>query len=352
MILSQNYLPSEMRWDPVYRNWVIIAPERGKRPGSFLRKEDFGEKKLTSENSPFSYLNEEATPPAILKIPDSSGKYPWKIKVVPNKYPVLRVEGILQREGEGLYDVVTGIGAHEVIIEHPTSEVSSYDLTVNEIAEVLKVYRERILDLKRDIRFRYILVFKNEGKLAGATISHVHSQILALPERPLNIQIMLDSSREHFDKKERCLFCDILNDERKANKRIILEDENFIAFCPFAAQGPFEIMIMPVKHNYAFENQDDRLLYSLALSLHNILQRLARALNYPHFNMTIITAPPAIPKITRPHYWTSLKEDFHWHLRILPRIVFNAAFEYASGIYLNPVSPEDAAFHLRQIHPY
>ncbi|MCS6984507.1 MAG: DUF4931 domain-containing protein [Leptospiraceae bacterium] len=352
MSQDQEFSPSEMRWDPVYRTWSIIAPERGKRPGSFLRKEDFPQKKLSDEESPFSYLNDHATPPPILKISDPEGKYPWKIKVIPNKYPVLRVEGIIERSAEGLYDIISGVGAHEVVIEHPRSEPTSYDLSVNEILEILKVYRERILDLKKDIRFRYIMVFKNEGNLAGATIAHLHSQIVALPERPLQIQTLLNSMREHFDRKERCLYCDILSEERKIGKRIVFEDENFVILCPFASQYPFELLILPIEHNHAFEFQSDRLLYALALTLHNALARLGKSLDRPHFNLAIITAPPAIPKLTRPHYWSSLKEDFHWHLRILPRIVFQAGFEWGSGIYLNPVPPEEAAAHLKEINPY
>ncbi len=349
---ANGFIPSEMRWDPVGRTWTIIAPERGRRPGSFISLDEKRDELMSDEDSPFSYLNENATPPAILKIPDPEGKYPWKIKVVPNKYPVLRVEGNLERSGEGLYDRVSGIGAHEVIIEHPTAQVQFTELKVSELCEVLKVYRQRILDLKQDSRFRYILVFKNHGRLAGATMAHSHSQVVAMPERPLAIQTILNSAREHFNRKERCLFCDIIHHERDMGVRIVYEDENFVVICPYASQHPFELLIMPKQHSFAYENQDDRLLYSLAMVLRDVMTRLNRALRQPAFNLVIMTAPPLVSKLTRPDYWSSIEQDFHWHIKITPRITYQAGFEWGSGMFINPVAPEEAAAHLKSITIY
>lgn len=349
---QQEFIPSEMRWDPVGRTWSIIAPERGARPDSFISSQDSRVEFVSDEDSPFSYLNEDATPPAILRVEDSEGKFPWKIKVVPNKYPVLRVEGTIERSGEGLFDKVSGVGAHEIIIEHPTTAVQFGDLSIAEMGEVFKVWRERILDLKKDTRFRYILVFKNHGYLAGATIYHSHSQIVAMPERPLSIQTILNSAREHFNRKERCLFCDIIHYERDAHERVVYDDENFIVLCPYASQHPFELLVLPKTHAATFEGQDDRQLYSLSLVMNDILTRLNKALRKPAFNLAVMTAPPAVTKLTRPDYWSSLEQDFHWHIKITPRITYQAGFEWGSGMFINPVAPETAAKHLRGITVY
>lgn len=339
-----------MRWDPVQKVWSIVAPERGKRKGSFAQCEK--EQDNEASYCPFCAENDEIHSHEILRVADPSRKNPWLVKVLPNKYPLLRIEGSLNRWSEGLYDVVEGIGAHEVIVEAPDCETDFASMTVEHRTEVLKVYRSRIIDLKRDTRFRYILVFKNHGRQAGALQDHSLSQIVALPERPVNLQTMLSVSREHYNRKERCLFCDILRQEREDGTRIIYEDDMYTAYVPFASSHPFELIIIPRTHSHDFSNCTDQSLNSLSRALGDVLERINRTLNSPPYNMVLITAPPPSPKLTRPDYWDSLEHDFHWHIRITPRITIDAGFEWGTGFYINPVAPEEAARHLRNIRTH
>lgn len=340
--------PSEMRWNILTRNWVIIAPERGKRPGSFINEHKDMSPASRGEICPFCAGNEHLTPPAIQTV-YLKGNNQWAVRVIPNKYPVLRVEGEVIRQGEGPFDAVSGVGAHEVIIESPTCEKQFSNFSTAEMYEVLKVYRSRINDLRGDERFRQIVIFKNHGKAAGATMYHSHSQLIALPERSHLLQNTLSIAKKHYASKERCIFCDIIEFEREVRKRIIYEDEYFIAITPYASSQPFEIKIYPRKHLHDFGYASDADLSGLALVLHNVFKKLNLALDNPAYNLTLDTAPPARNEYGRPGYWDSLEKDFHWSFNIIPRITHIAGFEWSSGVHINPISPEDAAKHLQSV---
>lgn len=339
---------SELRWNPLTRNYSIIAPARGKRPGSFIHEPPTATPQEQGEVCPFCLGNEQHTPPEILRI-NKPGDNNWFTRVVPNKYPVLRIEGSLKRSSVGMYDVISGIGAHEVVIETPDCKTQFADLKPSEIELILKAWQMRCNDLLKDERFRAILLFKNHGVLAGATMHHSHSQILALPERPMTLHTLLNVARDHYASKERCIFCDIMEFEKKADERIVYEDDYFFVFCPFASASPFEIQIMPKKHAHDFCKVPEQELYAVAHILRDILERLNRTLNNPAYNLILITAPPPRKKLNRPDYWGSIHKDFHWHFMLTPRISRNAGFEWGSGCQINPVAPEDAAMHLKNI---
>ncbi len=338
-----------MRWDPILKIWTIVSPERGKRPGTFIPPVPDNPPQADGEICPFCHHSEISQGNVIYQAADPEKEYPWFVKVVPNRYPVFRIEGTVKRWNEGLYDIVEGVGAHEIVIDTPTCDLQFADISIKRRAEVLKAYRARILDLKKDVRFRHILIFKNHGSRAGAAMYHSHTQIVALPERPLNLQTMLSTSRDHFNRKERCLFCDVLRQERDGASRVVFEDDVYTAFVPFASSHPFELMVIPRRHAHDFSLSTDEELYSLSRVLGNVLQRLNKTLRNPPYNFVLITAPPQSPKLTRPDYWNSIEQDFHWHIRITPRITFNAGFEWGTGFSINPVRPEDAAAHLRNV---
>src|SRR6187402_396559 len=214
---------ADLRKDPVTGRWVIISTERQKRPS------DFHVETVTTKGDmmcPFCQGHEDKTPPEILAYRNGGG---WDVRVVPNKFPALQVEGNLDREGEGLFDRMNGIGAHEVIIESPDHGKTLASMSEPEIERVLWACRERIVDLKRDIRFRYILIFKNHGGAAGATLEHSHSQLIALPIVPREMKEELYGSKRHFQIKERCVFCDIVRQETRSGLRIITESADFVA---------------------------------------------------------------------------------------------------------------------------
>jgi UDPglucose--hexose-1-phosphate uridylyltransferase len=256
---------------------------------------------------------------------------------VPNQFPVLRVEGTLDRQGEGIFDKMNGIGAHEVIIESPRHFDMLADMNDEAIEQVLWAARERIQDLRQDRRFRYIIVFKNHGTAAGSSLDHSHSQLIALPIVPREVRDEVDGAKAHFDAKERCVFCDILRQETRDLHRLIAENADMVAVAPYAPRFPFETWVLPRRHEAHFENAPRHEYASLARLLGDILRRINKALGSPPYNLLIHTAPIG----------ESATDFYHWHVEIIPKLTKVAGFEWATGFYLNPTSPEEAAQVLR-----
>ena len=331
----------ELRKDPVVGRWVIISTERSRRPSNF---QPVSHEKST-DFCPFCAGNEDKTPPEVwARRPDGSAPNTpgWQVRVVPNKFPALQIEGSLDRRAEGLYDKMHGVGAHEVVIEGPDHALDLADLPVEHLQQVFSAYRERSLDLHRDKRFRYVLIFKNHGPAAGATLEHTHTQLIATPIIPLILQEELEGSRRYFELKERCIFCDIVAQESDEGngRRLVSRSEHFVALEPFAPRFPFETWILPRNHRASFSTMsDENEVRDLAEIFKDTLQRLNRALDRPPYNFVIHTSPVA----------EGDAEYYHWHLEIMPKLTRVAGFEIGSGFYINPTPPEDAAQYLREI---
>jgi UDPglucose--hexose-1-phosphate uridylyltransferase len=331
----------ELRKDAVTSRWVIISTDRRKRPYDFRPERP---SVVGTEFCPFCAGREAMTPPEVLafrqngSVPNSTG---WDLRVVPNKFPALQVEGNLDREGEGMFDRMNGIGAHEVIIETPEHDKTLASLSVAELERVLWAFRERVLDLKRDTRFRYILIFKNHGALAGATLEHSHSQLIALPIVPDFVRAELDGARQHFLAKERCVFCDIIRQEISAGRRVILENAEIVALAPYAARFPFETWLLPRNHAARFEEAPREVYESLARMLKSMLERMNCALESPAYNLFIHNLP----------FFEASGEFYHWHVELVPKVARTAGFESGTGFYINPTSPEEAAQVLRAAVP-
>ncbi len=338
----------ELRMDPIKERWVIIAVERARRPEDFQIPPE--ETRLHA--CPFCYGNEDKTPPEVFAIrppdspPDTSG---WRVRVTPNKYPALRIEGDLVREGVGVFDRMSGIGAHEVVIENPDHNRSLADLSIEEIRDVLLAYRERIKDLRKDQRFRYVLVFKNHRSAAGASLSHSHSQIIATPVTPFIVIQELRAAQEHYLKKERCIFCDIIKQELVIGRRVVKADEDYLLWAPFASCFPFETWLFPLKHRHDFTLLADDELLVLARAMKEMLLRMKLVLNDPPYNFVLHTSPSLTPRPGKPQYWGTIEYDYHWHLELVPRLTKIAGFEWGTGFYINPTPPEVAAEELRKI---
>ncbi len=327
----------ELRKDPVLGRWIIIAKERGKRPTDFPV-----ENHQTSEGfCPLCPGNETFTPSEVLAFRegnDAPNQPGWQVRVVPNKFPALVIEGDLSKEGVGLYDKMNGIGAHEVIIESPNhSEVFS-DLPPERMRLVFQAYRERILDLEKDSRFKYVMVFKNHGRSAGASLEHSHSQLIALPILPRMIVSELEGAESYYNYKERCLFCDIIRQEIKQNIRVVCQNELFITIMPFAPRTPFEMWILPKKHSSSYRTQTDAELFVLAELFSKSLKMLADCIPNVPYNFVLHTGPLRSKGLS--HY--------HWHFEVVPKLTSIAGFEWGSGFYINPLSPEEAAVFLRE----
>jgi len=329
---------SELRKDPVTGRWVIISTERRRRPTDFAVEKI----KPTAGFCPFCPGNEDKTPPEILAFrtegtpPNSRG---WRLRVVPNKFPALRVEGELNREGVGLYDKMSGIGAHEVIIETPDHEETPSSLSPKNFEEVLWAYRARMMDLKKDARLRYAMIFKNQGEAAGATLEHSHSQLVALPIVPHLVVEEMAGAKDYYRYKERCIFCDIVRQEIQQGERIFLENSEFIVICPFASFSPFESWILPKRHQSFFEESHVHEVESLGKIFLETLKHLDKALNFSPYNFTLHTTP----------FHERSLEYYHWHFEIIPKLTKFAGFEWGSGFFINPTPPEEAAKFLRSL---
>lgn len=341
---------SDFRWDPLKSTWVITANHRAREPRDF-----FLERQQMQINScPFCAGHEAKTPGEVfaLRQPGLPADGPgWQVRVVPNKFPLLRIEGDLDRRADGLYEVMNGIGAHEVVIETPEHHRSMADLSTAEITLVLQAYRARLLDLRRDARFRYLQIFKNHGFEAGAPLPHAHSQIMAVPITPPLIKTELESCRAYFQGHDRCLICDLVVQERNDGRRVVLDDGQFLAVAPYASCFPFELRLFPSRHQHDFALQSDEELAACAAALRDLLRRLRSLLRDPPFNFILHTAPPMQPRPGRPDYWTSLPFDYHWHIELVPRVSRIAGFEWGSGFFINLMPPEDAARFLRGADP-
>lgn len=327
----------ELRKDPITGRWVIIATDRAKRPSDFIRQPV---QPPAVKVCPFDYGNEHKTPPEVLAYRNSGGRDEpgWRVRVVPNKFPVLGIEGDLNRQGEGMYDKMNGVGAHEIIIETPEHSTTFGDLTEKQIEEVFWAYKDRVNDLKKDRRFRYILLFRNHGEGAGASLEHPHSQLIALPVIPKRVKEEVDGSKQFYDFKERCIFCDIIREDTHAGARLVAETDRFTVLEPYAPRFPFETWILPKRHESHFEESDAPTLANLAWVVRTTIRKLDKVLERPAYNFIVHSAP--VQELALAYY--------HWHVEIMPKLTKVAGFEWGSGFYINPTPPEESAKFLRE----
>ena len=333
---------SEVRRDIVTDTWVIIDTENNVIPKMPVNES------MVSDDCPLCEGRENRTPNEIFAIRDGSApnKPGWKIRVIPNINPILRVEGDLKKSGVGVYDMVTGVGANEVIVETPNHVINFFELPEEQIDLALQTYRRRIEDLHKDKRLRYILIFKNHGRLAGAsTITHTHSDLIALPATPIRIKLKLDGAKEYYEYKERCIFCDIIQQEIEMGDRLVFQSDKFVVIAPYASRFPFEMLIMPKRHTFSYKLIDNDETRDLAFVLKKICRSIYNVFDDPPYNLILNDSPNLLP--TRSDYWKTISADFHWHIEITPRIYRTTGFELGTGFYINRLAPERAASTLR-----
>ena len=323
---------AELRKDPFTGRWVIVSPARAQRP------QGTGPADLPAPPGPCPFCpgREELTPPEIAATRDGGGA--WRVRVVPNKFPVLAVESPLARHAVGPYDAVSGVGAHEVIVETPSHDRQLGDLGAAAIADVLAIWQARLVDLARDPRLRCAIVFKNHGGRAGATLAHAHSQLIALPVLPPAVATELELAAAHHARTERCVYCDTITHELAAKERVVAATEHAIVLAPWASRAPFELMILPRQHAASFTTIDATVRTAIAEALALALARLDAALERPAYHLILHTAP--------------LREEpasYHWHLELSPVLARVAGFELGSGAAINPTPPEEAARFLRTL---
>jgi UDPglucose--hexose-1-phosphate uridylyltransferase len=329
---------SELRRDPIGGRWVIVDTDHPSKPEDFeLEPFSWG-----GGTCPFCYGSESLTPPEIevIRDPSTSPNTPgWQIRVVSNKFPALQIEGDLVRRGIGIYDMSCGVGAHEVLVEAPYHKKDIPDLTDEEVANVISMLCRRAQDLHKDKRFKYIMIFKNYGPAAGASLEHPHTQIVALPMVPKNAVEELAGAKGYFDYRERCIFCDIIRQEIQEKERVVLENKYFISFCPFVSRFPFEIMIIPKNHNGFFCQMTNEEKPALASILRNTIAKLKNVFPNLAYNFMVHSAPINGDSDT---------EYYHWHIELAPKLMRVAGFEWGTGFYIVPTPPELAAKILRE----
>jgi UDPglucose--hexose-1-phosphate uridylyltransferase len=333
----------ELRKDPITGRWVIISTDRAKRPSDFSRDQV----KMKGGFCPFCYGNEAKTPPEVLAFRPNKNGGPsverdspgWTVRVVPNKFPALGIEGGMNRQAQGMFDKMNGVGAHEVIIETPDHNATLATLPEKRIEDVLWAMRDRILDLRQDKRFKYILLFKNHGEPAGASLEHAHSQLIALPILPKQVIEELEGAKQYYIYKERCVFCDIILQELSDNTRVVSENKDFVTMGPYAPRFPFETWILPKRHESAFENSPSHVYESLAKAIKDMLVRADRVLENPSYNLVVHSSPLQDP----------INDHYHWHIEFMPKLTKTAGFEWGTGFYINPTPPEEAAKFMREV---
>ncbi len=327
---------AQLRRDPITGRWIITEIEHPKGPDDF--EVELHQKK--GVNCPFCYGNEQMTPPEITAFRErgtSRNSPGWFTRVVPNKFPALQIEGNLDQMGLGVYDRTNGIGAHEVIIETPHHDKELSDLTPEEIRYVLNAYRDRSLDLRGDKRLKYMMIFKNYGQSAGASLEHPHSQLIALPFVPKRVLEEVKGAERYFEYRDRCGYCDMIYQELEEKERIVCQNEKFLAFAPFVSRFPFECCLLPKEHASDFSRTTEQELSLLAELLKELLHRIKKVLRDPSYNLLLHTSPVE----------NFYEGSYHWHLEIMPRLTQVMGFEWGTGFYINPTPPEVAADYLR-----
>jgi UDPglucose--hexose-1-phosphate uridylyltransferase len=322
----------ELRRDPITQSWVV--------------QEDGEAAWLGTGACPLCPGQESRCPQTLYEY--GQGPSRWQVRVVPHMRPLYRIEGDANRRGDGLYDKMRNLGAHEIVVESPEHQLSLSQQSDEDVAQVLRACVSRIVDLKKDRRFRYVTFFRNQGQNAGQDLEHPHSQITATPFIPRRVAYELRSFLRYFELKERCVLCDIVKQELAQHVRTVEWDDQFVAFCPFASRVPYETWLLPIQHYHAFEedlNNWDRQL-RFARILKSTLRRVEQIA--PAYHLVLHTSPNTNAKFEKTGNWRSLAEDFHWHCEIMPVLQSQSKSYSIKEVYYNSLPPETAAEELRK----
>jgi UDPglucose--hexose-1-phosphate uridylyltransferase len=329
---------SEYRKDPITGRWVIIARHRAQRP----RQLSASIHPSRDDPCPFCSGNEAMTPPEVWasRMPNTVADTPgWSVRVVSNKFPALDRESTWQECNDSIHETRPGLGAHEVIIESPDHVVNLGNLDDDRLIDVLTAYRARLRAYRQDRRWHYLLIYKNQGDPAGATLEHVHSQLIALTDVPREASDEIAGAKGHYAATGRCIYCECIEREIALGQRVVLNHDSFVALCPFAPRFAYETWILPKTHGAVFEQISEQENGKFACALSEAIARVNRGLGNPPFNYFIHSLPADEPAA----------DHYHWHLEILPQLSRAAGFEWGTGSHINPVAPEDAAKLLRDV---
>ena len=326
---------AQLRREPIARRWVVVSTDDVKGPSDYLSFKPPYQPQTSDGPCPFCPGNEGMTPKETFSL-NGAGKR-WSVRVIPNKFPFFRIEGEFDRRPEGMYDVMEAIGAHEIVIEAPEHHQNLALMEPSQIEKILFAYRERLIDLEKDRRFEQFLILKN---YPGVFNRHPHSHILAMPIIPRGIDEEIWGTLDYYQRKERCIFCDIIKEEISVKKRVILETVHFLVFSPFASRYPFETWIIPKTHSSDFHRINKEEMEDLSLAMQSLFLRFHKLLSDPPYSFTLHTSPVQ----NRFH-----RSEYHWHIETRLRIGLREGFEWGTGFFVNPTPPENAAVYLREV---
>ena len=326
---------AELRREPIARRWVVVTTDHPKGPADYLSFKPPYRVQEPEGRCPFCPGNEGMTPRETFSI--KGEKMGWSVRVVPNKNPFFHIEGGFDRRPEGMYDVMEAVGAHEIVVESPEHDQNLATMDVSQIEKILTAYQERLSDLEKDRRLEQFLILKN---YPGVFNLHPHSHILAMPVIPRRIDEEIQGVMDYHQRKERCIFCDIIKEEISARRRVILETVHFLVFCPFASRYPFETWIVPKTHAPDFHRLSVEEMSDLSVAIQALFIRFHKLLSDPPYSIAFHTSPVQ----NRFH-----RAEYHWHMEARPRIGLREGFEWGTGFFVNHTPPEDAAAHLREV---
>jgi UDPglucose--hexose-1-phosphate uridylyltransferase len=348
----------ELRTDWLTGRSVLVAENRALRPNEFAGDEPRSTKQGFSRSAPASTIstcpfcagNESCTPPAVYEKHDVQGN--WLLRVVPNAFPAVNNLGAMRTGDDSTPQILAAVppaisneeqfeapifGGHEVIIESPLHEEQMADISPTQLREIIDAYAMRLRHWREHGQLRYGLVFKNQGPRAGASLTHIHSQLIALPFVPNTVEAEIRRAVDFFHRNRQCAYCQHIEQERSLGSRLVFENDGYVALCPFASLQPHEVWLMPSKHAASFEFAPAAALDGLATALHRLLAKLEAVVPYAQYNLLLRTAP-----------WNGdFSAAYHWRVELLPRENSLAGLEMATGVHINPLPPEQAASQLR-----
>ena len=317
---------------------MLIAENRAGRPNDFVVREEAPGSSASPSECPFCAGHENLTPEPLMEAVDAGGQ--WQVRVVPNKFPAVALRGSdFSPSGAPVVDAtaLAPDGAHEVFIESPQHVQDITQLSAPELAIGLRVYRDRLRFWSNDDRIRQVSIFKNVGVRAGASLEHIHSQLVAFPEVPPLLAAELQSSHHYFSNHRRCIFCELIKQELAHGQRLVHVGDEFVACCAFAGRQPYETWILPRQHAADYADLTDDQSESLSVVLQRVVQALQAELNPLSYNLILHSAP-----------CRQQRDDYHWHFELVPRSTQLAGFEWGTGMHINPLAPERAAARLRR----
>jgi len=324
----------ELRKDPITRSWVITGDDV---PDNLARSESF-----------CRFCPDSREPPQLIANMSGMPGAPWSARAVVHPAALYHIEGEATRRGDGIYDRMRPIGAHEVLVENPAHDRNLWNASDAEIEQFLLLAAQRVQDLKRDGRFKYVGIYKDYGTSAGQEFDHPASQLTATTFVPRRVLYELRAAREYFESKERCVFCDIISQEVKQDLRVIEIRGDFIAVCPYAPRVPYESWIMPRTHEAAFERfalNRPGTIRDLGALLRRTLQRIRTITE--DFHLVLHTSPNSLHRSGNLGYWKTIDEDYHWHIEIMPVLAAKAKSYTFKEVYYSPLSSETAVKRLR-----